>query len=269
MIGHRVREEIGRCIDSIRAHAGVEVEVTVVDNGSRDGSVEWLRAEYPDVRVIELERNVFGTARNSALTGGTGRYTLFLDSDAELTPGALPAMVDALDSNPSWGLVGPRLEYPDGGLQFSCRRFPPRSLPLRRRPPFGYLLERSQAVRHHLMEDEPHDRARPVLYLIGACHLFRTCLAEPNGGLDPAFGWGGEDIDWCIRIWDSGSEVVYLPQARVIHGYRRRSKSSPVSLTALRHLRSFARLQWKYRARRRELIGFGAELDGREGILPG
>ncbi len=265
VIGYRVRDELARCLDSIFDHAGVPVELTYVDNASRDGSVEWVREAFPAVHVIELERNLFGSARNRALGEGRGRYTLFIDSDAVLLPATLPTMVEALDRHPNWGLIGPRLQYPGGELQFSCRRFPPRSLPIRRRPPLRFALERSGAVRHHLMEEVDHTQTRPVLYVLGACQLFRSCLTDTLGGLDPAFGWGGEDIDWCIRTWESGSEVVYLPAVSVDHDYRRRSSSAPLSGTAVRHLQSFVRLQWKYRGRLAEFADFCERLDTRAG----
>lgn len=263
VIGHSVRHELGPCLDSIRDHAVVGVEVFVVDNASEDGTAEWIRAERPDVELIELGENRFGSARNAALGRVRGRHTLFLDSDAVLTPGALPAMVAALDGNDGWGLVGPRLAYPEGGLQLSCRRFPPRAIPLLRRPPLSLFLEDSEPVRRHLMEDIDHDRGRPVLYVLGACQLFRSSIGERLGRLDDRMSWGGEDIDWCVRIWDAGAEVRYLPEATVLHSYRRQSKEAPISAKAVRHLRSFAALQWKYRTRYRELMRFGDELDAR------
>jgi GT2 family glycosyltransferase len=262
IIAHSVRPELDRCLGSIRDHAGVPVQVVLIDNASTDGTPDWVRQEHPDVELVELERNLGYSARNLGLESAAGRYTAFLDSDASLTEGALPTLVQALDENPSWGLVAPRLVYPDGELQLSCRRFPPPSLPLLRRPPLARFFEDSRAVRWHLMADVDHSVRRPVLYAISACHLFRTALGKSLGGLDDAFGrGGGEDVDWCIRIWDAGFEVVYVPEAVVVHEYRRQTRQSPLSGAALSHLRAFARLQWRYRKRRRELIDWQEGLD--------
>ena len=71
-------------------------------------------------------------------------------------------------------------------LQRSCRRFPPLLLPLLRRPPLARIFEQRRTVRRHLMADFDHDRARPVLYLLGACQLFRTELARRAGPFDRA-----------------------------------------------------------------------------------
>jgi GT2 family glycosyltransferase len=257
IIAHTVRPELELCLGSIRDHAAEPVEVILIDNGSTDGTAEWVRREHPEVELIRLERNYGYSARNRGLERAAGRYTMFLDSDAELTENALPTLVRALDEHPSWALVAPRLVNSDGSLQLSSRRFPPRSLPLLRRPPLERFFEDSRIVRRHLMADEDHGVTRPVLYAISACHLFRTELRDRIGGLDEAFGrGGGEDVDWCIRIWDAGFEVVYVPDAVVVHRYRRQTHRSPLSRAALSHVRAFARLQWRYRKRRKEFINW-------------
>ncbi|MFL5907146.1 MAG: glycosyltransferase family 2 protein [Solirubrobacterales bacterium] len=262
IIAHSVQPELDRCLGSIRDHADALVLIVLVDNASTDGTPKWVRQEHPEVELIRLERNLGYSARNLGLERASGRYTMFLDSDARLTEGALPTLVNALDDHQSWGLVAPRLVNPDGTLQLSCRRFPPPSLPLRRRPPLARFLENSRAVHWHLMADVDHTIARPVLYAISACHLFRTELGKRLGGLDQAFGRGGcEDIDWCIRIWDAGSEVVYLPEAVVVHEYRRQTSKSPLSRAALSHLLAFGALQWRYRKRRRKLMNWREEMD--------
>lgn len=263
VVGHSVRSEVERCLRSLDAHAGVAIETIVVDNASADDTVAWLETERPDVRLVRLDRNEFGAGRNHALPLVRGRYTLFLDSDAMLTPGALPTLVDALDRNPGWGLVGPRLVYDDGSAQPSARRFPPPYLPFLRRPPLDRFFDDGPVVRRHLMADADLSRVRPVVYLISACHLFRSELVERIGRLDPALAWGGEDVDWCLRVRDAGFEVVFVPEATVVHSYRRLSRKHPVSRAALRHLRSYAHLQRKYARRRRELDRLAGELDRR------
>lgn len=260
VVAHSVRHELERCLGSIAEHAQLPVETILVDNASTDGTVDWVRAVHPEVRLIELPENIGIAARWKALPDVGAPLTMFLDSDAALTPGALKALVGAMEAHPSWGLVGPRLEYEDGGHQPSCRRFPPPVLPMLRRPPLARFFEGSRVVRRHLMVDVDLDRSRPVLYVLGACMLFRTALGKRAGALDRYF-FGPDDLEWCIRIRDLGGEVVYLPAARVVHSYRRMSAQKPVSGVALRHLRDFAAFQWRYRKRRRDLVSLGEELD--------
>jgi N-acetylglucosaminyl-diphospho-decaprenol L-rhamnosyltransferase len=262
IVAHSVRPELERCLDSIRAHAGVPVETIVIDNASTDGTAEWLAEAYPEVAVERLPRNVGVAAREYGLRRARGRQTMFLDSDAALTEGALPAMVEALDRHPDWGLLGPRLVYDDGRLQPSCRRFPPVVLPVLRRPPLDRVFGGSRIVARHLMEDFDHGSTRPVLYVLGACQLFRTDLGQRAGPF-PRMFLGPDDIEWCIRIRDAGGDVVYFPEATIVHSYRRLSHRRPVSRAAWRHLAAYVDFQWRYRRRRAELARLEEELDRR------
>jgi N-acetylglucosaminyl-diphospho-decaprenol L-rhamnosyltransferase len=260
IIAHSVRDELARCLSAIADNAGVATETILVDNASTDGTVAWARRAHPDVEVVELERNRGLAAREHGLRRASAPYTMFLDTDAILTPEALPRMVAAMESHPEWGLIGPKLVYEDGTLQLSCRRFPPILLPLMRRPPLSRLLEDSRPVRRHLMADADHDQVRPVLYVLGACQLFRSDLARVAGPFGRHFFWP-DDADWCIRIRDAGGEIVYFPEATVVHAYRRLSNRQPFSRMAWEHLKGFCAFQWKYRRRRRELISLADELD--------
>jgi N-acetylglucosaminyl-diphospho-decaprenol L-rhamnosyltransferase len=261
VVAHSVRDELERCLGSIRRHAGVPVTTILVDNASRDDTRSWVRAAHPEVRVVELDRNLGVAARDYGLRESLTPYTLFLDSDAALTPEALPTLVDALEAHPAWGLVGPRLVYDDGTLQRSARRFPPLLLPLLRRPPLDRVFEQRRTVSRHLMTDFDHETTRPVLYVLGACQLFRTALARVAGPFDDRVFLGWDDADWCFRIRDSGGEVVFVAEATVVHSYRRQTRRRPVSRAAWRQLRAFVYFQRMYGARRRELIELSRRLD--------
>jgi N-acetylglucosaminyl-diphospho-decaprenol L-rhamnosyltransferase len=261
IVAHSVRHELERCLASIAEHAALPVETILVDNASTDGTREWVAQAHPEVEVVPLPENVGVAARDQGLRRARGTYTMFLDSDAALTAGALPALVGALEEHPEWGLVGPRLVYDDGSLQLSTRRYPPVLLPLLRRPPLDRFFEEGRAVRRYLMADAAHDRTRRVLYVLGACQLFRTSLARVAGPFDDSVFLGWDDADWCIRIRDAGGEVVYFPEATVVHAYRRLTAKRPVSRAALRQLQAHARFQLKYLPRRRELLRLQRELD--------
>ena len=261
VVAYSVREELERCFESIERHASVPVETILVDNASTDGTAEWVREAHPDVHLVELPGNVGVAARDHGLRRAHGEYTMFLDSDAMLTEGALPKMVEAMDAHPEWGLMGPRLLHEDGSIQLSTRRFPPLLLPLLRRPPLDRFFEEGRTVQHHLMADVDHTATRPVLYVLGACQLFRTNLAQKAGPFDDQVFLGWDDADWCFRIREAGGEIVYFADAEVIHTYRRKTRAEPLSKAALRQLRAFFYFQRKYWGKRRELIDLGDRLD--------
>jgi GT2 family glycosyltransferase len=186
---------------------------------------------------------------------------MFIDSDATVTPGALQAMVAVLDGEPRVGLVGPRLVYPAGGLQLSARRYPPTLLPFLRRPPLSRWLDDGPTVRRHLMADDPPKGRRRVEYVIGACQMFRAEAQAAAGEIDGHIWYGHDDADWCFAIREAGYDVVYLPEATVVHDYRRSSASNPFTLLALRYLRAHVYFQWKWLRRRRALVAAGRAMD--------
>jgi GT2 family glycosyltransferase len=264
VIAHDVREEVHACLSSVIDHAGpVSVETILVDNGSDDGTVDSVRERFPDTRIVALDRNEGGSARNHGLRIATGRYRMFLDSDALLTVGALANLVAFMDSRTDIGLVGPKLVYTNGDPQPSARRFPPLALPLLRRPPLGRWLEDGRAVRRHLMLDVPVDGTREAEYVIGAAQLFSRAAQEAAGELDPRIPFAPEDIDWCLSIREAGFKIAYRPEATVIHAYRRTTAQHPISREALDHLYGFAYFQWKWRRQRRRLIAEGAAMQRR------
>jgi GT2 family glycosyltransferase len=261
VVAHSDRRRLERCFDSIGRWAGMTTQAVLVDNASTDDTLPWVREHHPEVEVVELDRNIGVAARQRGLERAVAPLTMFLDSDAALTDGALPAMVEAMERHPSWGLIGPRLVGDDGELQLSSRRFPARTLPLFRRGPQARWLGNTRMVRRHLMTDVDHDVVRPVLYLLGACQLFRSSLARAAGPFADWMFLGPDDADWCFRIREAGGEIVYFPEATVIHSYQRRSRAAPISRVAWRHLRAYAIFQWKYRKQRRALLRLQDELD--------
>jgi hypothetical protein len=268
VIAHEVREEVHLCLHSIAEHQGtLPVETILVDNASQDGTVESVAERFPQTRIVSLSSNEGGSSRNHGLRIAQGRYRMFLDSDAQLTAGALADLIAFMDAHPDIGLVGPRLVYPDGGLQPSARRLPPRRLPLLRRPPLSRWFEDGEVVRHHLMLDVCIEGTREAEYVIGACQLFSATAQHDIGELDPRIPFAPEDIDWCVRIRRAGYRIAYRPEATVVHDYRRTSAQRPISRKALEHLYGFAYFQWKWRHERRALLAEGAAMERRGWIL--
>jgi hypothetical protein len=266
VIGHNVREEILDALESIERYSGsFRLQTIVVDNGSSDGTPDAVTERFPGVTVIRLPVNEVHAARNHGLAIAVGRFVMFLDSDARLTEGAMEELVRFLEQRPEYGLVGPRLVYEDGTLQYSARRYPPLLLPLLRRPPLERFFERGAIVRRHLMMDDQLDEPREVEYLIGACLLFSADAAL--GARIDSRTLFTEDVDWCFQIRTTGHRIAYDPRATVIHTYRRPTAQSPLSLAAMQHLLFFVFLQWKWRRERRRLIREGREIDRRQGRL--
>jgi N-acetylglucosaminyl-diphospho-decaprenol L-rhamnosyltransferase len=268
LIGQDVRDEILEALESVANHdAALSVETIFVDNASTDGSPQLVTERFPETIVIRLPVNEQGAARNHAMRIARGRYLMFLDSDAQLIDGALEELVRFLDEHPGFGMVGPRLLYEDGQLQYSARRYPPFNLPLLRRPPMKRFFEHTRTVRRHMMMDVPLHEPREVEYMIGACLLFSADAGRQVGAIDPKIFFPMEDVDWCLSIRSAGYRIAYDPHATVVHTYRRKTAQSPLSRAALQHLWGFVRLHWKWRRQRRRLLSEGEEIDRRQGRL--
>ena len=121
------KEAIRNCLASVlKRDLDLSTEVIVVDNGSTDGSSDFIRQTFPAVRLIQNEQNVgYARGNNQAFRAGQGRYFLVLNSDVVVKGNALEEMVRYMERHPAVGLLGGRLENPDGSFQPSAnRRFP-------------------------------------------------------------------------------------------------------------------------------------------------
>jgi GT2 family glycosyltransferase len=150
-----------------------------------------------------------------------------LNSDAVVHPGALKAMLEYLEANPSTGVIGHKVLNPDGSLQFSCRRFPNPVAALFRNTPIGKLFPNNRFTRDYLMQDLEHDHPRKVDWVSGCAMLASRKALETLGGLDPEFFMYLEDVDFCWRCWQAGLEVVYLPGGVVTHAIVRSTDKAP------------------------------------------
>jgi N-acetylglucosaminyl-diphospho-decaprenol L-rhamnosyltransferase len=254
VVGHQSRDLVLRCLGALAEHAGMPYEAIVVDDASGDGTPEAVRKAFPETNVLAKRRNEgLAAGRNTALPLIRGRLVLMLDSDTRVRPGALEAMADVLDRNPGVGLVGPKLIYPDGSVQLSCRRWQPLLAPFLRRGPYARLNPNPRMHQRQMMEDFDHATERPVVWVMGAAQMWRATLWREIGQFDERISsYGGEDWDWCARVWEAGQEVRYVPRAEIVHEWRKVVRHSPWSRHSLRALRDFYYVQWKHRRLRRD-----------------
>jgi GT2 family glycosyltransferase len=272
VVSYNTRDELLRCLGSLRRHAGLPCQIVVVDNASADGSAAAVASGFPDALLIRNPENVgFSRANNQGLRAASAAYVLFLNSDAELTAGALPALGVILDERPRLGAVGPRLQAADGTVEVS---FGPPLTPIaewrQRRLVQGVRRRRSAAVRR--AEAQAAAEREPG-WLSAACLLARREALDAVGGFDEGFFLYEEDVDLCVRLRQAGWSVVFTPSAQVIHHLGRSMQADP-QRARLEYHRSHLRYYAKHNgpaltAALRAFIAAGAGLSWLLALGPG
>jgi hypothetical protein len=214
-----VREFLDRALASVYASWGERpgLDVIVVDNASRDGTVEMVRSDYPQVRLIANRDNRgFTGGNNQGLAAAHGDYLLLLNADTEVRCDALARLVTYLEEHPDVGLVAPHLLNPDGTTQSSRRRFP--TLPtLFLESTWLQGLAPHRLLARYYIEDRPVDVEQTVDWVTGAAMMVRRDVVDDVGGLDEGFFMYSEELDWCRRIHAAGWTVAYIPTANIVH----------------------------------------------------
>jgi GT2 family glycosyltransferase len=220
IVNYNVRYFLEQCLYAVqRAMAGMEAEVTVVDNGSADGSIEYLRPLFPTVRFLENEGNLgFARANNLALADCRGEFVLFLNPDTLLAEDCLHKSISYLRQNPNAGALGVRML--DGRGKFlpeSKRSFPSPWVSFAKLSGLSSVFPRSKKFNRYalgfLAEKENHS----VEVLAGACMFVRRDLLVQLNGFDESYFLYGEDVDLSYRIKKAGYENIYFAGTTIIH----------------------------------------------------
>lgn len=244
LITWNAEEKLKRCIDSVLSsidHA--KDEIVLVDNASVDGTEKMVGRDYPMVRYMRLGSNIgVGPARNRGISLARGKYIMTLDDDAWVKQGNVGDVIESIfESHPDLGLVGFRIDNPDGSRQPSTRRFPNALQPfVARLPLIKNVAYFSRLHHHHLMSDfgEPTDGGLvEVDYVLGANQVFLKDAAVYLGGYDEKIFYGPEDMEFCMRIRDLGRTVAYSNLVTMGHEYQRRT--TKVNSLLIKHVRGF------------------------------
>jgi hypothetical protein len=252
IVSFNSRQFIEPCVRSLAEEPGAtEHEIVVVDNASSDGSAQAAQAFAPGVSVVANQTNVgFGRAANQGFQETTGEYVLVLNPDVTVTGGSLASMLRFMDTHQETGLLLPKLLYPDGTVQPSCRTFYTLWVLLLRRTPLGAIFPNARAAREHLMADWDHARVREVDWGLGAAMLLRRSALAGGAPFDERFFMYFEDVDLCARMKESGWKVVYFPEAALIHCHLRQSAAGWWNRARFEHLRSLIKFVRKHRGLR-------------------
>ena len=229
IVSYNTRPHLQACLRSLHTPAPkIGHEIVVVDNGSEDGSVDTVRADWPRVRVIETGDNIgYARANNLATRATDSNLLLFLNSDTIVPAGAVDCLVAQLRTRPDAAIVGPRLVDPEGRLELSYGRMlgPLNEINQRLR---GAILKRQVPVLATCIQQGAR-RARYTDWVSGACLLVHRCDAVAAGLLDERFFLYGEDVDFCAAVRRLRRRVLFTPDVEVIHARGRSGATAPTA----------------------------------------
>jgi GT2 family glycosyltransferase len=216
------RDDTLECLESLEKNRYSNHAAIVLDNHSTDGSVEAIRERFPNVQIVPIQENLGYAGNNNvginiALECGAD-WVFVVNEDTILAPACLPLLVDAGESAPDIGIVGPMVYHFDEPDVIQSGG--------------GMLGKNWQSI--HLFKDEP-DRGQlkdthPVEWISGCAIMVRRQVIEDIGMLDPRFFYYWEETEWCLRAKKSGWRILHVPSAKIWHKGVQRNYSPKPSL---------------------------------------
>lgn len=213
------RQHLERCLPTLARSLVLvpgKCEVFVVDNGSTDGTLEYLRDKHPDIHVVSNDTNVgFGAANNQAFARASGRYVATLNNDTEVDERWLAELVGAIEREPDVGSVTAQMRFLARPDVINTT---------------GVVIDRTGISRDRL-DGQPVTASETVpTEVFGACAgaaLYRANLLRQLGGFDDAFFAYLEDADLAWRARRAGWRCLYVPTAVVLHEYSATTRRVP------------------------------------------
>lgn len=219
IVSYNVKYYLEQCLSSLmRAIEGMEAEVYMVDNHSKDGSVEYLSERFPSVHVIDSLHNLgFARANNLAIRKSSGEYVLLLNPDTVVGEHTIQEAVGFMDSHDDTGALGVRMLETTGVSAMESRRgLPSPMVAFYKMTGLCARFPKHRRLGHYYMGGLPWDKPARIEVVSGAFCLLRRVALDKVGLLDEDFFMYGEDIDLSYRVLKGGYHNYYLPST-ILH----------------------------------------------------
>jgi GT2 family glycosyltransferase len=212
------------CIRSIQEKLNtLSYEIILVDNASHERNPEDFKIEFPNIHLIKSSVNLgFAKGNNLGIEHAKGDYILLLNSDCELINNAPLISYEYMEANKNCGLSTVQLEYPDGKLQYNCRRFRTITWELLELFPIYLFMrkeKKEELMLHHYFD---HKRKINCDWVWGAYMFFPKNILKslPGEKLGEDFFMFCEDTLWCWQIKELGKDITFLPTGKVMHVHK-------------------------------------------------
>lgn len=229
--------DLYRSLYSENTRPTTDFEAIYVDNCSTDDSVEFLRKEYPQVKIIQNSTpKGFGENNNIGALASVGQYLAIINPDVCLQHGSLDALYAFMEGNREVGIAVPHLLNKDLTHQYSIRGFITPKILVNRILSRGKDSTDNKAVAEYLCKDINTDETQAVNWAVGAALFVSRETYSRLAGFDKDYFLYMEDEDLCLRSWQMGKAVVYVPMARMVHNHLR--ASAQIGKKAFMHMKS-------------------------------
>lgn len=236
ILSYNSEKYLEECLKSVLSIRKYNVEIFLIDNGSKDNSKKIVKS-FKDKRIniIELDKN-YGTtiSRNIGLKRiKSTDYICILDSDTIVNEEAFDIMTKYIDEHKNVGIVGPAMTNKEGEKQVPFRKFPTWKIKLLKACPITKISKKGEKIENYNIDDIKDEFSCD--YLISACWLMKFDVYKDLGGLDEKIFYSPEDVEYCMRARNNGYDIVHLRKAHIIHIYQRISKKKLVSKANITH----------------------------------
>jgi GT2 family glycosyltransferase len=239
IVAHNSANWLAACLSSIEERSGsIDVEVVVVDSGSTDHTVDFVRREFPAARVLTTENRGFAAANNRGLEAVDTEWVLFLNPDTEILSGTLEEVVSMLRARPAVALAGVKQIDENGVMDPTIRRFPNAARTLFDGLGGERLGINAPWLGERVLDDALYERETSCDWTVGSFMLARKQAIDEIGGMDERFFLYCEETDLCLRLKQAGWNVIHLPQMTIFH------QSSRTTSEALSRQMALSRRQY-------------------------
>jgi GT2 family glycosyltransferase len=219
IVAWNCKEFLRECLDSLAAYRhDPETEIIIVDNASRDGTLELVCDCYPEASLIQSDENLgFPRGTNVGLRRSSGKYVCLVNPDVRVLDGCIQRMLDYMKENPRVGLLGPQMLCADGTAGRSYMGAPTLWNLFCRALALDTVFPNSKLFGGFLMLYLDRSRISEVDILNGWFWMTRREALDEVGFLDESLFMYADDLDWSKRFRAKGWRVVYFPEAESIH----------------------------------------------------
>lgn len=220
IVSYNTRDFLKKCLDSLKKINFSDFEIIIVDNASKDGTIEYLESlSEKNLTFIKNPKNLgFSKANNRGIKIARGDYLLFLNPDTEVMPDTLAEIVKFMEKDSKIGALTCKVVLPNGKLDDSCHRgFPTPWNALCFFSGLEELFPKSRIFAGYHMGWKDYNKPHEIDAGAGSFLMLRRKAGEDINWWDEDYFFYGEDLDLCYRLKQKGWKVYYFPKVSIIH----------------------------------------------------